>query len=61
MTLYMRNGGVVFHCTRCQRSFDVDTTKPFVPQLREMSYGHHCYQFPPPDEIDARVAVLGTV
>jgi hypothetical protein len=43
MTLHMRDGDVVFHCTGCARDFYVDATKPFVPQLREISYGHHCY------------------
>ncbi|MDT7570558.1 MAG: hypothetical protein QOE05_732 [Actinomycetota bacterium] len=61
MTLYMRNGDVVLHCTSCQRSFGVDTTTAFVPQLRDISNQHHCYRFPPPDEIDARAALLGKV
>jgi hypothetical protein len=43
MNLHMRDGAVIFHCTGCARDFYVDSTKPFVPQLREISYGHHCY------------------
>jgi hypothetical protein len=47
MSLYMRDGDVVFHCTGCARDFYVDASKPFVPQLRDIGYGHHCYRLPP--------------
>ena len=47
MNLHMRDGEVVFHCAGCTRDFYVDSTKPFVPQLRAISYDHHCYQLSP--------------
>jgi hypothetical protein len=48
MNLHMRDGEVVFHCTGCARDFYVDSAQPFVPQLRSISYDHHCYA--PEDE-----------
>jgi hypothetical protein len=42
ITLHMRDGDVIFHCAGCARDFYIDTKKPFVPQLRAMSFGHNC-------------------
>jgi hypothetical protein len=58
MTLHMQNGEVIFHCAGCARDFYVDSSKPFVPQLREMSYGHHCYQLPAHMESDTVLSGL---
>ena len=50
MTLHLRDGEVRLHCAGCARDFFVDSSKPFVPQLREISYGHHCYPWTAPHE-----------
>jgi hypothetical protein len=42
MQLHLRNGEVIFHCAGCARDFFVDRTKPFVAQLRSISYEHYC-------------------
>jgi hypothetical protein len=43
MNLFLRDGEVVFHCSGCERDFYVDADRPFVPQLRALSYDHHCW------------------
>jgi ribosomal protein L31 len=58
MNLHMRDGEVIFHCTGCARDFYVDSTQPFVPQLRDISSGHHCYWLPESEEVQALVADL---
>jgi hypothetical protein len=42
MNLFLRDGDVIFHCSGCARDFYVDADKAFVPQLRALSYEHHC-------------------
>jgi hypothetical protein len=42
MNLLFKDGHAVLTCSTCARSWRIDTSEPFVPQLRTRLLGHRC-------------------
>jgi hypothetical protein len=52
MNVHLHNGDVTFRCSGCGSDFLIDAAQPFVPQLRAVSYDHHCPVQPRRPSID---------
>jgi hypothetical protein len=52
MNVHLHNGDVTFRCSGCGSEFLIDAAQPFVPQLRALSYDHHCSVEPRRPSID---------